>query len=176
MESHSRKVLMLGTLALPAKRFKAESLFSIEDLRARRGEFEAAEAIRLKKAERARYDEHSLEQPDEVKVDAELIGRHVEVLTATQIPVVDAAGNDSMMYGKKWLPAVINKISDGKDTKLSANKNKIKAGWFFLEFDDGECLWTRLLESQFNCRALGSWRFDLDFLVVPAKAQGAAAE
>ena len=107
-------------------------------------------------------------------MDAELIGRHAEVLTATQVLVVDAAGDDSVMYGRQWLPAVITKISDGKDSKLSANKKKIKikAGWLFLEFDDGECLWTRLLESKFNCRALGSRRFDLGFLVVPAKAQG----
>jgi len=47
-----------------------------------------------------------------------------------------------MVYGKQWLPAVITKMSDGKDTKLSANKKKtkIKAGSFFLEFDDGEFL------------------------------------
>ena len=50
---------------------------------------------------------------------------------ATQIPVVDAAGNDSIMYGSQWLPAVTTKISDGKDTELSANKRKtkIKTGW-----------------------------------------------
>ena len=139
MESHIRKVFLLGTPTLQAKRFKAGSLFSIEDLRARREEFEAAEATRLKKAERARHDEHALEQPDEVAVGAELIGCHVEILTATQIPVVDAGGNDSMMHGKLWPPAVITKLPDGKDTKISANKKKIKikAGWFFLEFDDG---------------------------------------
>ena len=33
-----------------------------------------------------------------------------------------------------------------------------------------------MLESQFYCRALGLWRFGLDFLVVPARAQGAAVE
>ena len=64
-------------------------------------------------------------------VDAELIGRHVQVLTATQIPVVDAAGNDTMKYGKQWSPSITSKISDGKDTELSANKRKtkIKTGW-----------------------------------------------
>ena len=49
----------------------------------------------------------------------------MEVLTATQIPVKDAAGIDSAMHGKQRLPAVITKISDGKDTKLSTNKKKI---------------------------------------------------
>ena len=73
---------------------QTESLFSIEDLRARREELEAAEAIRLKKAERARHDEHALEQPGKVTVGLELIERHVEVLAATQSPVVDATGND----------------------------------------------------------------------------------
>mmetsp|Transcript_37239 Transcript_37239/g.83444 ORF Transcript_37239/g.83444 Transcript_37239/m.83444 type:complete len:135 (-) Transcript_37239:2602-3006(-) len=51
MESHIRKVPVLGTLALQAKRFKAESLFSIEDLRARRGEYEAAWVIRWRSRE-----------------------------------------------------------------------------------------------------------------------------
>ena len=78
----------------------------------------------MKKAERARHDEHAMEQPGEVAVGAELIRRHVKVLTANQIPVVDAA--DSMMHGKQCLPAVITKISDRKDTKLCANKKKIK--------------------------------------------------
>ena len=141
MESHTRKVSVLGTSTLRAKRFKAELLFSIEDLRARREEYGADGAIHLKKTERARHDELALEQPDEV-TDAELIGRHVEVPTATYIPVVDAAGNGPVTYGKQWLPAVITENSDRKDTKPSANKKKIKikAGWFFLEFDGGECL------------------------------------
>ena len=87
--------------------------------------------------------------------------------------MVDAAGNDSIMFGKKRLPAVNTKMYDGKDIKLSANKKKTKtkAGWFFLEFDDGKCLWSRLLESQFNCRALGSWRF----VLLPAADLGASS-
>ena len=40
---------MLGTLTPQAKRLKAESLFSIEDLRARREEFEEAEDLRLRR-------------------------------------------------------------------------------------------------------------------------------
>ena len=114
---------MPGILTLYAKRFKAESLFSIEDPRARREEFEAPGATRLKKAERARHDEHALEQPDKVTVGAELIGRHMEDPAVTEIPVADAAGNDSMMHGKQWPPAVITGM---KDAKHSANKKKIK--------------------------------------------------
>ena len=80
----------------------------------------------MKKTERWLHDEHALEQPDEVAVDAEFIGRQMEVLTAARIPLVDAAGNDSVMYSKQWLPAVFTKIPDGKDTILSANKKKMK--------------------------------------------------
>ena len=44
----------------------------------------------------------------------------------------------------------------------------MKAGWFLPDYDDGESLWARLLESTFNNNAVGSWRLDLDYAQGPA--------
>ena len=61
-------------------------------------------------------------------VDAELTKRHVGVLTATQIPVVDATGNDSMMYGKQWLPAVISPKSPTEKTPGHQEEDQDQGG------------------------------------------------
>ena len=43
-------------------------------------------------------------------------------------------------------------------------------------YDDGESLWTRLLESTFNNNAVGSWRLDLDYAQDPAAMQESSSD
>jgi len=51
----------------------------------------------------------------------------------------------------------------------------VKPGWFLLAYDDGESIWTRLTEGDFNCARIGSWRLDLDpILPVAPDADGGA--
>jgi hypothetical protein len=131
------------------------------------GEFSAAAAAKEAKKQRAQRDEYAAEQPTEAPlVDGSLAGKHIEHLVQMKVPEVDEeTGEEEFKYSKQWLPAVVTKVSDGTDTKLGGKgqKLKVKAGWFLLDHDDGESLWTRLLEDTSKNNAGGSWRLDLDY-------------
>jgi hypothetical protein len=72
-------------------------------------------------------------------------------------------------------------VSDGSEKKTvsGGGQRKVKPGWFLLAYDDGESVWTRLVERDFNCARIGSWRLDLDAIPVApdggAEALGGAA-
>ena len=82
----------------------------------------------------------------------------------------------------QWLPGKIVRFSDGSsDTKAdkAGRQRKVKPGWFLIAYDDGESIWTRLQEGDFNCARMGSWRLDLDAQISetpePTAGAGAAA-
>ncbi len=51
----------------------------------------------------------------------------------------------------------------------------MNVGWFLVAYDDGESIWSRLTEDDFNCARVGSWRLDLDAQVSQTPASAAAS-
>ena len=56
-------------------------------------------------------------------------------------------------------------ISDGQQTVVAdgVRKRGNPAGWACVGFSDGFEDWYNLESASFNCRALRSWRIDLDY-------------
>jgi hypothetical protein len=144
------------------------------------GEFSAAAAAKEAKNQRAQRDEPAVEQPtDSPLVDGSPAGKHIEHLVQIEVPEVDEeTGEEEFQYSEQGLPAVVTKVSDGTHTKLGGKgqKLKVKAGWCLLDYDDGESLWTRLLEDTFNNNAGGSWRLDLDYAQDPAAMEESSSD
>jgi hypothetical protein len=108
-------------------------------------------------------------------VNESLLGTHIEVLTEIELAhtdekgdvVLDDEGNEMMVYSKQWLPAEVMRFAEADDKKKSKSGStiKVKPGCVLLDYDDGVSIWTRLRQEQFNCKAVGSWRLDLDEIV-----------
>jgi hypothetical protein len=178
--TRTAKIGVLGTLTPETQEMK-ERGWSSEQLRTQFDDIRQEMEDKLRAKNEARHDSHSLAQPAEAPTcDAALIGKNLEVLTQVQEEEDDEEGGSPVMrYYNQWLPATVVRVSDGSDTQAdrAGRQRKVKPGWFLLSYDDGESIWTRLKEEDFNCARLGSWRLDLDAGLPPAlMAGGGGAE
>ena len=180
--TRASKLSSLGTLTASTIAMK-ERGWSTEELRTKYEEIKAD--IEAKKATKdtERHDLHALEQPAESPAcDETLIGASVEVLTRLTEEMDLPDGTTEERSYNQWLPGKIVRVSDGSsDTKAdkAGRQRKVKPGWFLIAYDDGESIWTRLQEGDFNCARMGSWRLDLDAQISetpePTAGAGAAA-
>ncbi len=162
--TRSSKLGVLGTLTASARGLR-ENGWSTEDLRTKYAEVVAQMEAKRAAKDAASRDSHALAQPDESPVcDETLLGKLVEVMTRVgEERDLENGGVETVFYNQ-WLPARITRVADGSDTKpdKQGHQRKVKKGWFLLAYDDGESIWTRLTEDDFNCARIGSWRLDLD--------------
>jgi hypothetical protein len=177
--TRAAKVGILGTLTPDTLKMKEEG-WSSEQLRTQFAQIKADMEVKRAAKDAERHDAHALRQPANAPAcDASLIGTHVEVLVRLQEERDIEGGGFEMRYYNQWLPATVVRVSDGSDKKAVAGggQRKVKPGWFLLAYDDGESIWTRLTEGDFNCARIGSWRLDLDpVLAVGPEAGGDGAQ
>ena len=120
--------------------------------------------LKLEKIQRARFDEHALEQPlDCGPIDESLVGRRIEVNCLCTQP--SEANPDIEEDFKQWLEATITQVSDGTATRKGKGKRKlvVPKGLCLVSFNDGLVEWKKLNADTCNNTHDDSWRFDLDY-------------